>query len=391
MQYSQGPGTWSSTSTTTRNAQARSAVVPKPTTTVSQPKVTQAQPVATPTYNYESGGGGGGSVQDWISMIQGMMPQRSAIQMPSLPAEPVVTQSMIAEWQKRAKEEAGMTYDPQILAIQQELDKAVLAAQQTKAGIAPSYQAILDEITKWQEETTKAEQQRAYARGFGQGGGLLQTETDIAKEALKQNTTALTEKARKETDIDAQVQLLKEQAGGKVTSAESAKASYITTRAADLQDSYKQQKAQLDQQRFANQMAIAEFGLTQESQDFNNWLSSMSVALDVWYKDQSLSLDRMAQELSAQANADALNWDKTKYYDSQARSAASGSGSTTNSGNMPTIGTSTAGGGSNVGSVGVDATYPIFMYGNTGGQWVNTDKKTWEEWLNAQNQATIGR
>ncbi len=110
-------------------------------------------------------------------------------------------------------EEAGLTYDPQILTIQQELDKAVLAAQQTKSGIALSYQEVLDNIAKWQEETIKAEQGRAYARGFGTGGGLMQTETDVAKEALKQQTGALTEKAHSESNIDAQIQQLKEQAG----------------------------------------------------------------------------------------------------------------------------------------------------------------------------------
>lgn len=41
---------------------------------------------------------------------------------------------MIRAWQQRAMEEADLTYDPQILAIQQELDKAVLAARQTKSS-----------------------------------------------------------------------------------------------------------------------------------------------------------------------------------------------------------------------------------------------------------------
>jgi len=287
---------------------------------------TPPQPTPQPTYESPSGSSSNvSSLQDWMSMIQGMMPQSSNISMPTAPQQPVVTSEMIAEWQARAKEEAGLTYDPQILSIQQQLDQAVLAAQQAKGAIAPSYQEALDNIVKWQQETLKAEQGRAYARGFGQGGGLISTESDIAKEALKQQTSTLTEKARKESDIEAQIQQLKTQAGEKTTQAESAKASYITTRAADLRDAYIAQKTQLDQQAFANQMAIAEFGLTQESQTFSNWLSSMSAAVDIWYKEQSLSLDKMAQEINANAATEALNWDKTKYYDTQARNAAAGS------------------------------------------------------------------
>ena len=287
---------------------------------------TPPQPTPQPTYESPSGSSSNvSSLQDWMSMIQGMMPQSSNISMPTAPQQPVVTSEMIAEWQARAKEEAGLTYDPQILSIQQQLDQAVLAAQQAKGAIAPSYQDALDNIVKWQQETLKAEQGRAYARGFGQGGGLISTESDIAKEALGKQTSTLTEKARKESDIEAQIQQLKTQAGEKTTQAESAKASYITTRAADLQDTYVAQKTQLDQQAFANQMQIAEFGLTQESQTFSNWLSSMSAAVDIWYSQQQIALEQEAQSLNSKAATEALNWEKTKYYDSVARAAAGGS------------------------------------------------------------------
>jgi hypothetical protein len=307
---------------------------PKPTYTPPQPVV--RPPQQQQQSQAQSGGGGsstGGSLQNWMAQIQGMMPQTSGggWTPPAAPQEPQVTQSMIAEWQKRAMEEAGLTYDPQILSIQQQLDKSVLSAQQAKGGIAPSYQEVLDNISKWQEDTTKAEQGRAYARGFGQGGGLMQTETDVAKEALKQQTGALTEKARAETNIDAQIQQLQEQAGAQITGAESAKAKYVSTRRSDLEDSYKQNKAQLDQNKFANEMQIAQFGLTKESENFTNWLNSMSLATDMWYKDQSLSLDKMAQELGVQANTEALNWDKEKFNTTNAINAANkGSGAAGN-------------------------------------------------------------
>ena len=261
--------------------------VAKPTTTKT-PQQKQQPQVA--NFGGSGGGGGGGykssfNWQDW---------------MPSLPQQPQVTQQLIAEWLERAKNEAGLQFDPQILAIQQELDKAKLTAEQSKGALPQYYQDIMDYINQWQTDETSAEQRRAYSRGFGRSGDLSVMENKIAEQALKQGTSAQTEKARKLSDIDAQVQQLQEQAGAKIEGAETARGQYVAARRSELEDSYVANQQALAQQQFANQMAIQQFGLTAETQAFGQWLSQMEMANEINYQNQIMTLQQEAEQRAAQ-------------------------------------------------------------------------------------------
>lgn len=239
-------------------------------------------------YDYSGGGGHSGgkykSGFNWEEWI------------PQLPKTPVVTAALIAEWLKRAQDEAALQYDPQKLAINQQLQSSILASEQQKAGIPVAYDEIIKEIQKWQEESMKSEQQRHYARGFGRSGVLLEQEQEIGEKALEETTAARTEQARLMADIDAQVALLKNQAGEKQTGLEASRATYITSRQAELRDAYEQNQQALAQQQFANQMAIAEFGLNAETAAFNQYLQQSQLELDQWYTN---SLNSLSQESAA--------------------------------------------------------------------------------------------
>lgn len=240
-------------------------------------------------YSYSGGSGGhGGSGFNWEDYI------------PELPQAPVVTAALIAEWLKRAQDEAALQYDPQKLAINQQLATSELAANQQKAGIPVAYDEIIKEIQKWQDESMKSEQQRHYARGFGRSGVLLEQEQEIGEKALEETTAAKTEQARLMADIDAQVALLKNQAGEKQTGLEAARATYITQRQSELRDAYEQNQQALAQQQFANQMAIAEFGLSAETQAFNEYLQQSQLELDQWYAN---SLNSLSQESAVMNSA----------------------------------------------------------------------------------------
>ena len=227
---------------------------------------------------------------------------------PQLPQEPQVSSQMIADWIARAKNEAGLQFDPQLLSIQQEFEKMMLGAEQAKGGLDQPYQDIIDYVENWQKEETGATQRRAYARGFGRGGGLVEEEGKIAERGLKEITAAGTERARKLGDIEEQKLLLMEQTGAKKTDIETQRGRYVAARSSDLEDSYRQNKQQLEQQRFANQMQISQVGMTKEANDFNRWLGTMSLANETWYREQTLGLERESMALSENARKEAQIW-----------------------------------------------------------------------------------
>lgn len=229
---------------------------------------------------------------------------------PTLPQAPQVTQAMIAEWQKRARGEASMQFDPQLLAIQQELEKMLLGAEQAKGGLEPAYQEVVDYIKEWQEKETGATQRRYYARGLGRGGGLTGREGEIAEQALKEVTAAGTERARKISDIESQKLLMMEQAGAKKEEIEVQRGRYIAARGADLREAFEQNRKQLEQQRFTNQMNIAQVGMTREAEEFNRYLGTMSAANEIWYRNQALALEQQSMALGEKARTEALQWQK---------------------------------------------------------------------------------
>ncbi len=231
---------------------------------------------------------------------------------PQLPQEPQVSSQMIADWIARAKTEAGLQFDPQLLSIQQEFEKMMLGAEQAKGGLDQPYQDIIDYVKNWQKEETGATQRRAYARGFGRGGGLVEEEGKIAERGLKEITAAGTERARKLGDIEEQKLLLMEQTGAKKTDIETQRGRYVAARSSDLEDSYKQNKRQLEQQRFANQMQISQVGMTKEANDFNRWLGTMSLANETWYREQTLGLERESMALSENARKEAQLWKESQ-------------------------------------------------------------------------------
>lgn len=261
--------------------------------------VTPYTPPVTPVVQQQQGGGG----FDFSAMMKGYQPTQW--QPPGLPQEPQVTQQMLLDWQARAKNEAGMQFDPQLLAMQQEFEKMMLAAEQAKGGLDQPYQDIIDYVENWQKEELGATQRRTYARGLGQGGGLIEEEGKIGERALKEVTAAGTERARKLGDIEEQKLLLMEQSGAKREEIEVQKGRYVAARSADLEDSYVQNKRQLEQQKFANLMEISKIGMTKEAEDFNRWLGTMSLANEVWYQEQTLGLERESMNLSAAAQAEA--------------------------------------------------------------------------------------
>lgn len=282
-----------------------------------KPKTTYTPPKPTPPPSTQRAGIGGYQPFDFSKYMTQFQP--SGWTPPELPQAPQVTQAMIAQWQKRARGEAGMQFDPQLLEIQQQLEKMLLGAEQAGGGIEPAYQEIADYIKEWQEEETGATQRRYYARGLGRGGGLAEREGEIAEQALKETTAAGTEKARKLSDIESQKLLMMEQAGAKKEEIEVQRGRYTAARSADLEESYRQNQKQLEQQRFANQMQIAQVGMTREAEEFNRWLGTMSAANEIWYREQTLSLEQQSMGLSAAARAEAQRWQEEQAGTAQER------------------------------------------------------------------------
>jgi len=242
-----------------------------------------------------------GPTTDWQSLI------------PQLPAAPVVTAQMIADWLSRATGEAGLMYDPQAAGIGRELESSLLASEQSRGAIPGYYQDIIQAIKDWQKTTTEEEQRRWYARGLGQGGGLIEAEKGVAETALKETTKAETEKARLLTEITQQEELLKKQAGAKGTEIEVARSQYITSRQSELREKYETNQTQISQQQFQNQMQIAQFGFTAETQNFQNYLQQAEVANATWYNNALIKLQQESMSREERARQEALSWEKEKY------------------------------------------------------------------------------
>lgn len=255
----------------------KSSTISTPTTQQTTPQTVQMK---APEFNYSGG-------FNWKSMI------------PQLPQTPQVTQQMIADWIKRAQSEAGLQFDPQLLAVRQALEKSLLASEASKGGINPAYEEAISEIQKWQEKALGDEQKRWYARGLGRGGGLIESETEIEKSAMGEKSKLAQEKAQTIADIEKQEALLKQQAAEQETGIEKSRGQYITARQAELREAYEQRQTELSQQMFANQMAIAQFGLTAETQSFNQALSQYELDLDKWYKNSLVSLEQQSQAMAS--------------------------------------------------------------------------------------------
>ena len=266
-------------------------------TQVTPPKVTQPQ---TPGY---TGGGYTAPSMGEPPAMQAYEPFDWRSLIPQAPAAPQVTAQMIAEWLSRATGEAGLMYDPQAAGIGRELETSLLASEQSKGAIPGYYQDIMEAIKEWQKTTTEEEQRRWYARGLGQGGGLIEAEKGISESALKETTKAETEKARLLTEITQQEELLKKQAGQKTTEIDVARSQYITSRSAELREKYETNQAQISQQQYQNQMQIAQFGFTAETQAFQNKLQQAELANANWYNSQLISLEKQSMDIAAKAAA----------------------------------------------------------------------------------------
>jgi hypothetical protein len=262
--------------------------LPKPAPTPTpkqQPQVqqqVQQQQVKAPEF-----GSSGSSGFDWKSLI------------PQLPKQPVVTAKMIAEWLSRAKNEAGLMFDPQLMAITQELEKSLLASEASRGGIEPAYQEAIGEVEKWKEQAMTDEQKRWYSRGLGLGGGLVESERKLEETAGEAVSKLAQEKARTLSDIEKQESLLKQQAAQQGTGIEKSRSQYITARQSELRDAYEQNQSALNQQKFANQMQIAQFGLTAESQAFSQQLAQYELELDKWYKQSLIGLEQESMAMGA--------------------------------------------------------------------------------------------
>jgi len=281
------------------------------TTPVTQPyvppKVTQPQ---TPSY---TGGGYTPSPIGQPPTMQAYQPFDWRSLIPQAPAAPQVTAQMIADWLSRATGEAGQMYDPQVAGIGRELETSLLASEQSKGAIPGYYQDIIEAVKEWQKTTTEEEQRRWYARGLGQGGGLIEAEKGISESALKETTKAETEKARLLTEITQQEELLKKQAGAKGTEIEAARSQYITSRSAELRETYERNQAEISQQQFQNKMQIAQFGFTAETQNFQNYLQQAELANATWYNNQLLSLQQQSMATGEQARQEQLSWEKQQF------------------------------------------------------------------------------
>ncbi len=282
------------TAGTTGNKTAQKRV----TTTASVP-ITQPQ-----TTGYESSGAGGFTMPEYGGY-------QFNYEMPQIPGEYQVTEEDLAKFYSQATAEATQLFDPQVLSLQQTLAKNLLAAQQTGGTVQAQYDAVIKSVDEWKLQAIKDEQARWFARGMGIGGGLVQAETDVEKQAMGLKTTAGTEKAQKLSDIEAQKQLLTEQGGQSEQELVKQKAAYIATRQQEIQDAYVSHKEAIAQQTFQNQMAVQQFGMTAQAQAFDQWLQQTSLANEIWYQGQQQALAELENAQNEAYRQEALAASKT--------------------------------------------------------------------------------
>jgi hypothetical protein len=255
----------------------------------------------------EYSGGDAASNSGLLNQILSSAPQTATWNPPSLPATPQVTPELIAQWIERAKSEASLKYDPTVLQIQQTLESMLQQAEASKSTITPAYNKSIENITtEGKNQMTTAESQW-YSRGLGRGTGLVQEEGKIAAKTAQYKAEAEQMKNDAISQIEAQKTTYTKQAGEQNAQIETLRGEYISSRAADLQDSYVAMKTDLAQKQFDNEMSIAEYGLTKESQDFTNWLNTMTLAVDTNYKDQLTNLQSEAQKFDEWAQTTSLN------------------------------------------------------------------------------------
>ncbi len=209
-----------------------------------------------------------------------------------LPGMPQASQQQIADWLARAKTEAGLQFDPQLMGIRQALESALLGSQEARGGIDPAYEGAVRNINDWLERNLGAEDRRWYARGMGRGGGARMAQAEITGKAGQGIADIEQERARVITDIEKQESLLKKQAGEKEAGVATARGQFISSRSAGLRENWEAQKAQLDQQAFSNQMQIAQFGLTAESERFGQQIQMAQFNADQAYRDQLVALQK---------------------------------------------------------------------------------------------------
>lgn len=268
------------------------------TTTASVP-ITQPQ-----TTGYESSGAGGFTMPEYGGY-------QFNYEMPQIPGEYQVTEEDLAKFYSQATAEATQLFDPQVLSLQQTLAKNLLAAEQSGGTIQAQYDAVIKSVDEWKLQAIKDEQARWFARGMGIGGGLVQAEIDVEKQALGLKTTAGTEKAQKLSDIEAQKQLLTEQGGQSEQELVKQKAAYIATRQQEIQDAYVSHKETIAQQTFQNQMAVQQFGMTAQAQAFDQWLQQTSLANEIWYQGQQQALAELENAQNEAYRQEALAASKT--------------------------------------------------------------------------------
>ena len=247
-----------------------------------KPPVQQRQAQAQPQAQQQQGGGFNFKPFD----MSGFMNQ---FQMPSMPN---ASAQQIADWLARAKTEAGLQFDPQLMGIRQSLESALLGSQEARGGIDPAYEGAVRNINDWLDQNLGAEDRRWYARGMGRGGGSRMAQAEITGKAGQGIADIEQERARVLSDISKQESLLKKQAGEKEAGVATSRGQFISARSSDLRDRWESQKAQLDQQGFQNQMQIAQFGLSAEAQAFGQQIEQAKFNSDVAYRDALFELEQ---------------------------------------------------------------------------------------------------
>ena len=265
--------------------------------TVTTPS-TVSQPQAQPQYSTQEYGGAPG-----MGAYGGYQFNYEA---PQIPGEYQLTEEDLAKFYAQATNEAAQLFDPQVLSLQQVLAKNLLAAGQTGGTIQSQYDAVVKSIDEWKEQAIKDEQARWFARGLGVGGGLVQAETGLEKQAMELKTSAGTEKAQKLSDIEAQKQLLTEQGGESEKALATQKAQYVTTRRQEIEDAYVSHKEAIAQQQFQNQMAVQQLGMTAQAQAFDQWLQQTSLANDIWYQGAQMALAELENSQNEAYRQEAL-------------------------------------------------------------------------------------
>ncbi len=265
---------------------------PKPTTTTPTPTRRTSTPTTQPQQQQRQQSRGFSPPSFDMSSFM------NQFQMPQMPQ---ASQGQIADWLARAKNEAGLQFDPQLLGIQQSLETALLGSEEARGGIDPAYESATRNINEWLQDTLGAEDRRWFARGMGRGGGSRMAQAEITGKAGQGIADIETERARVLTDIEKQESLLKKQAGEKEAGVATARGQFVSSRSAGLRENWEAQKAQLDQQAFANQRSIVEIGLTAESQRFSQQIQQAQFNADTAYRDELMALEKYASGLSLDA------------------------------------------------------------------------------------------